>query len=150
MKICSCCGKEKALSEFSPTSKYLGVVQYRADCKPCNAARAGAIRAANPDKAREILNRWRKKNPQKLAAQARRRKLRQYKITASEFDSRFVAQQGKCAICARVGLELCIDHEHESGKVRGLLCRMCNLGIGNLQDSVDNLQQAIKYLQSSR
>lgn len=70
-----------------------------------------------------------------------------YKMTHEEFNALKEKQQNKCAIC---GVEpkqrLCVDHCHSTGRVRGLLCRKCNLGIGYLQDSVDFLSNAINYL----
>jgi hypothetical protein len=54
-----------------------------------------------------------------------------------------------CEICGRApheGKSLCIDHCHKTGKFRGWLCHACNLALGNLGDSVENLQSAIKYL----
>lgn len=55
-------------------------------------------------------------------------------------------QDGKCAICGKREKRLCIDHDHVTGKVRGLLCHGCNLGIGNLQDNPEILTKAAKYL----
>ncbi len=61
-------------------------------------------------------------------------------------------QGGKCAICyiapdtkQRYGV-LCVDHNHSTGEVRGLLCTRCNVGLGLFQDSINNLKNAIHYL----
>ena len=56
-----------------------------------------------------------------------------------------------CAICGqfethRRGQRLCVDHDHETGKTRGLLCHHCNTGIGLLGDNISTLQNAIDYL----
>lgn len=62
------------------------------------------------------------------------------------------AQNGSCALfgCHIADIDrLHVDHDHATGVVRGLLCSGCNTGLGKLRDSVDGLQQAIKYLQSS-
>jgi hypothetical protein len=55
-----------------------------------------------------------------------------------------------CAICRQpsVGQRLSIDHCHETGIVRGLLCSPCNLGLGSFRDSVERLESAIRYLGS--
>lgn len=55
-----------------------------------------------------------------------------------------------CAICGRdiVGYELCLDHDHTTGEFRGCLCRPCNLGLANFQESVLVLQAAIRYLEN--
>ena len=60
-------------------------------------------------------------------------------------------QNSRCAICGRHQEELpkrmAVDHNHDTGKVRGLLCGNCNTGIGNLRDSIDMLRKAIDYLE---
>jgi hypothetical protein len=61
----------------------------------------------------------------------------------------FDAQDHKCKICkmkADLHNELCVDHCHKTGKVRGLLCRQCNTGLGNFRDNTELLKSAIKYL----
>ena len=63
----------------------------------------------------------------------------------------FALQAGKCGICEKdlvgpVDKQTNVDHDHATGKVRGLLCMNCNTGIGNLRDSVELLQRAISYL----
>lgn len=59
------------------------------------------------------------------------------------------AQGGTCAICGKecdIHRNLAVDHDHESGKVRGLLCQNCNVGLGHFKDNPALLQQAIDYL----
>jgi hypothetical protein len=58
-------------------------------------------------------------------------------------------QDNKCAICKQTfAVTPCIDHDHgENKKVRGLLCKACNSGLGHFRDNIDSLQQAIDYLQ---
>jgi hypothetical protein len=74
-----------------------------------------------------------------------------YGITLSDFDSMLDAQKGRCAICLTDTPggkgRFHIDHDHDSGKVRGLLCTNCNLGIGNMKDSPAILLAAMKYLE---
>ena len=56
-------------------------------------------------------------------------------------------QQGdQCSICKRSGMKMVIDHNHQTGEVRGLLCHACNVGIGNLGDDVDRVRSALEYL----
>ena len=55
-------------------------------------------------------------------------------------------QNGVCAVCG-VGGKLHVDHDHETGLVRGLLCGSCNRALGLLKDNVDSLKMAIDYLE---
>jgi len=56
-------------------------------------------------------------------------------------------QNNKCGICSCVlDKSFHIDHDHETGKIRGILCRYCNMGLGFFRDSIDNLKSAITYL----
>jgi hypothetical protein len=79
--------------------------------------------------------------------------IRQYGITLDEYQKMHEAQNGLCAICHRPETRtirgevrpLCVDHEHETGRVRGLLCSNCNVAIGFL-DSEASLNSAIHYL----
>jgi hypothetical protein len=76
-----------------------------------------------------------------------------YGVEHGWYDKTFEAQGKKCAICGRTdsgranSKRLCVDHDHATGKVRGLLCHPCNSGIGKLKDDVTLLQSAIDYLQ---
>ena len=72
---------------------------------------------------------------------------RKYKITLEDYDQMIVEQQGLCLICERIPKKkLVVDHNHHTGKVRGLLCDPCNVALGFLEDNVNFLAKAIKYL----
>lgn len=82
---------------------------------------------------------------------------RQYNISLEDYKDLYVKQDGKCAICNSDGrsrisihhsMPLVIDHDHNTHKVRGLLCHTCNTALGQLEDSVDLLNKAINYLQA--
>jgi predicted nucleic acid-binding Zn ribbon protein len=75
-----------------------------------------------------------------------------YGITAEEFEARLVSQDGKCAICRTdtwTGKGPHVDHSHETGVVRGILCHKCNLGLGKFNDDPDLLRAAISYLEGA-
>lgn len=80
------------------------------------------------------------------------RKYRQHGLTETEWEAMYEEQDGRCAICkdALDIDELKIDHCHDSGIVRGLLCNKCNVALGMLEDDVDRLQTAIAYILKSR
>lgn len=55
---------------------------------------------------------------------------------------------GNCEICG-IMCKRVLDHDHSSGKIRGLLCGNCNWGLGNFMDNTNNLLSAIRYLEKS-
>lgn len=73
-----------------------------------------------------------------------------YGITPEQYEFMEQQQGGVCAICGnknKNGNILCVDHDHENGKVRGLLCHNCNIAIGRFQDNKDFMRNAISYLE---
>jgi len=75
-----------------------------------------------------------------------------YGLSITEFDDLLLSENNKCPICGQpldlLNLKnICIDHNHLTGKVRGILCRKCNLAIGLLRDNPEYLRNAIKYLE---
>jgi hypothetical protein len=76
-----------------------------------------------------------------------------YRLTREQWQVIYNKQNGRCAICGKsqdkLGYTLQVDYDHISGKVRGLLCKKCNLGIGMFGESVENIERAIRYLEKS-
>lgn len=91
---------------------------------------------------------------------SRDKKLRvEYGLTPEAYDELLRRQGGGCAVCkspdprwkrARAVRSFCVDHDHETGHVRGLLCSPCNRGVGLLQDSPEVLEAAARYLRAAR
>ena len=118
-----------------------------------------AWQKANPVRVEKIKRRASKKahlkDPTRKTAS---RRLQLYGLSAVKFEEMLVAQRGLCAIChcpeTRIVNEklsgLAVDHDHESGFVRGLLCYRCNSGLGSFKDNPLVLESAIRYLQESR
>ena len=78
-----------------------------------------------------------------------RQLLIKYGITVEDYNYKLEQQQGGCAICFKNnanGRRLSVDHNRDTGAVRGLLCGRCNIGLGQFGDNVDNLEAAIDYL----
>jgi hypothetical protein len=74
---------------------------------------------------------------------------REFGITVDDYEVLFKKQNGRCAICRGKPLKnknLCIDHCHETGAIRGLLCFNCNTGLGHFRDNMNLLNSAQKYL----
>lgn len=98
---------------------------------------------------RRTGDRWRCTASRRPAARAK--KLRDlYGITVEEYEALLEVQNGLCAICKQPEVvpdrNLAVDHDHDTQRVRGLLCTACNRGIGCLQDDPEILQAAIDYL----
>lgn len=91
---------------------------------------------------------WIKNNPEKAKNQRKEYKLKKLGISVDSYDKLVVEQNNKCAICGKEGnpKRLCADHNHKTGKIRGLLCSHCNVGLGYLKDNIEYLKSAIEYL----
>lgn len=74
--------------------------------------------------------------------------MRSFGIGIEQFEDMVLAQQSRCGICGgyQKNKSLAVDHDHETGKVRGLLCGSCNMGIGFLKENEQILRNAIDYL----
>jgi hypothetical protein len=82
---------------------------------------------------------------------------REYGITSKDYYKMHSDQSGLCKLCNKEGftmaehhkLKLVVDHDHNTGKVRGLLCHNCNRALGLFKESIDSLNNAIRYLESA-
>lgn len=128
MKMCTVCKIEKELDEF-PKSSQGGK---RAKCKSCRSVFQKAWYIANKEK----------KQAYSL--------LYNHGITLEEYNEKFESQEGLCFICKSDNgeLMLAVDHNHETGEIRSLLCNKCNLGLGYFNDNCELLQKAANYLES--
>ncbi len=130
MKYCPRCDKHLFPKEFNKNA-------YRKDglqpyCRSCQAT---------------YKVQWRKTTSSDWAEQIRRRQRRG--TTQEEVDAIFESQGKKCAICQSTepkGLNWHLDHDHLTGKNRGVLCGICNRGLGYFKDNVETLHSAVKYL----
>ena len=77
-----------------------------------------------------------------------------FNITLEDYEVMFNIQQGKCYLChkhqSELKMRLAVDHDHETGKVRKLLCNHCNLGIGQLKHDPKLLKRAVVYLEEAK
>ena len=95
-------------------------------------------------------DRWRTKNKERGAAGKRRRQLAiRYGPTPEQYDEMFAAQNGQCLLCGKKA-KLIVDHDHETGRVRGLLCHPCNTELGAFGDDAEVLRRAADYLEVNR
>lgn len=75
-----------------------------------------------------------------------------YGISPEQYQELWNKQEGRCKICGTKlpeGEYLSIDHDKETGEIRGLLCKNCNLGLGSFKDSPENLRKAAEYIEEN-
>ena len=141
LRRCTRCKEEKSLNDF-------GKRKFNRDgretiCRTCIAAEQAEYRRKHPDR----IVAYRKKA---AVGTNNARLKRLYGIDTDDYKKLTLAQSSCCAICKIPSSDLKkafdVDHDHETGRVRGLLCNNCNRGIGHLKDSVEILASAIAYL----
>jgi len=120
-KKCSKCGEVKPLSEFHRHKRYKDGVYF--SCKSC-------------------------RKPSKKAAHLKSR----FGITINQYEMMLERQHYGCKICGQqctTGRSLAVDHCHQTGRIRGLLCSKCNQGLGMFNDDVNRMNLAAQYLTCS-
>lgn len=136
---CKTCEEVKPSSEFRKDKAMKS--GYRSTCRAClseqDRVRYHARRKTNPDYQESNRN-------------SRYKYL--YGITTEDYNLLLEKQHHKCALCKRHDDEfktrLAVDHDHNTGEIRGLLCRGCNLALGRLGDTEESLLRVIKYLKA--
>lgn len=116
-------------------------------------------RLNNREKANEKVRNYYYKNKEKINFYQRKRrkdlgldkkyKLKnRYGLSLEDYNKLVTKQNGRCAICLNCIFRenLAVDHNHLTNQIRGLLCKPCNLGLGNFKDNIFNLENAIIYL----
>lgn len=140
-KMCSKCRIVKNVEEFHFINKEKGI--RRASCNDCQAKYIQKYKSDNYEK---IRGKWRVASKKYLVGDRKKNKtLKQYGITVDDYNKMYDSQEGKCKICSSE-LTLCVDHCHTTGKIRGLLCNQCNVGIGCFKDDIILLSKVINYL----
>ena len=120
MKLCNKCGVEKSLDNFSRRTYSSGNIGYQNKCKVCEKEDKKARYKPHQDIRRRL------------------------KISDGLFENLM-----KTTNCQTCGVELtrkCIDHDHKTNKVRGVLCHNCNTALGLVGDNIDTLSSMITYL----
>lgn len=151
MKTCTGCHEEKPIEEFSLDRKLSDGHNTR--CKACVSrymrARYERLGQEERDKNSQYMRRWRAENAERYQRNERGASLRRrYGIGIDDYERMFHRQSGQCAICGKsVDGVLHVDHDHKTGRVRGLLCFDCNSGIGKMKDDPAVLRRAATYLE---
>lgn len=146
-KACTKCGKVKdSEKDFYPYRNRKGEPRVLPRCKDCSKAISTAWQRENRDKVNQREREKGRTEEQKL-----QRRLKMYGLTEIEFVALEAAHQDLCAICKESLVEKSnIDHNHDNGAVRGLLCTKCNTGLGAFRDSPALLVRAALYLKDRK
>lgn len=143
-KACTKCGQTKPLTDFyySANGKAAKNKIYKSACKEC---------------VKEGARRWARENPEHHARTRYAYELaRTYGITIEEYEALVAKNGGGCAICGAAETKVhasgtvfrfSVDHCHETGKIRGILCMTCNRAIGMMKDNPQLLRKAAEYLE---
>lgn len=106
---------------------------------------------------RDRAKRYRRENPEAARLTVRNATLRKkYGIVVADYDRMLAAQGGVCKICLTsewvetTGRAFHVDHCHQTGRIRGLLCQACNTSLGKFKDSPALLRAAAAYLEAGR
>ncbi len=171
-KVCTQCRLEKPLTEFYSCKRWKAT--HKSDCKACQkkrsqeyqkkhkealAAKSKRRRVLNSERDAAVQKHWRKLNREHVReiqkswkARNKDRVLNNYYlwrfgISLIEVRQKIADQNGCCEICNLACDKLEVDHNHTTGRVRGMLCPNCNTGFGLLKEDADILSNAIKYTQ---
>ena len=158
MKTCTSCLLLKPLKEYHrDSSKKDG---RHSQCKNCHSVRNKIRRKNNPEyveKCRQRSKEYRLNSPEVYKASVRNSTLKKkYGIGITEYNLILKQQGGSCAICnsrdTKVSWSnnLHVDHDHNTGKIRGLLCQPCNVSLGKMNDSPSLLRKAADYIEKNK
>ena len=133
-RTCARCKVYKTADEIGPNPQ--NPSRLRPYCRSCRRQVEKDRRDRNPDRAQRM-------RLQNL--------LRAYGMTPEGYEAMLTAQAGACWICTSTEpgnghLRLVVDHDHVTGRVRGLLCNNCNVGLANFRENPSLLASAIRYL----
>ena len=136
-KLCKKCGETKPLDQFELRKRPSGKMVPHTYCRPCR---------------KQYNDEWKEKNRDKYAVHQHCSHVKRvYGLDYADFTRMMEEQNNRCAICGyeetRTAHFLHVDHCHESGKVRALLCGPCNRGMGGFRDNPEILRAAANYLE---
>jgi hypothetical protein len=140
IKYCPECKIRKPISEFLYNNAARDKVDFF--CIDCKKKLAKRYRQTPEDRRKYYQKRKRDIINSRL--------LRNFGITLEQYEKKLEEQNGKCEICGLTPIEnkksLAVDHDHNSGRVRGLLCNNCNVAVGFLKDNVDKAKKMTEYI----
>lgn len=145
--ICTKCRESKPSDHFSLDARKVRRLGRQCHCKACGAKAARSWRTRNREHCTKIRKRWESAHPQ--------RHLSKYGITLADKQRIFKNQGEVCAACGsnqhgspkHTGDGWCLDHDHTTKQVRGVLCWSCNMALGHSRESIARLKGIIAYLE---
>lgn len=149
-RICSTCREELPLTfdYFYRSNREKYGFEYR--CKNC--LRLKKKKYQESEQAKTNRNKRDKNRRQSSHGQEMKQRHRlkyKFNLTLEQYDQMVEQQNGKCAICNQIdisGKRLAVDHDHQTGKIRGLLCSNCNLLLGRVESTPELFSKMMKYL----
>ena len=158
LKKCTGCGEEKPATLEYFTKDNHNKLGLTAKCNKCRSEKQKAWMRQNPEKVKQANLKHREKrkdfynSPEGILSSRRAHLKRMYGISLEDYDKMSEEQNHKCQICGKTEMNyrnkvLCVDHNHSTGKVRGLLCGLCNSGLGKFLENKQYMLNAIKYLE---
>ena len=117
-QVCTTCGEDKPIEQFSWRKDHKA---YRRNCRQCMVVKSAL---------------WVERNQERARINRRSGKLRRaFGLTLEQYQEMFEAQGGLCALCNQEGQRrlLAVDHDHVTGRIRGLLCHICNTALGKFE-----------------
>lgn len=153
---CSKCGEGKPEDRFSKNTKNVNRAFRESWCRACKNVYAKTWRIKNLDRVKKYSTQYRKNNPGLGAFYS-------MGVTFAEKVKVFKQQGKRCAICKTTShgtthgkspdnavQSWCADHDHKTGKFRGVLCQRCNHVLGRVDDSIEILEKCILYLKNNK
>lgn len=133
---CTCCKQIKENREFCRKKDARRIRRFASKCKECD---------------RKRVEKYAKTRVFKKLAKQQQLKYK-FSLSIERWNKMLEEQNYSCAICETAQKDLnktlCVDHDHKTGKVRGLLCHNCNVALGSFRDNSKILVRAIEYLKS--
>lgn len=150
IKICPKCQELLPTSSFNKSNRRDGFQTY---CRACHNKMQREKYSSSPEqKVKRQLRANRRKERDPFVSKKSELK-RLYNITFEEYMKMFIDQGEVCAICkekCKTKKMLSVDHNHETKKVRGLLCNRCNVSLGLLRENIALIKRAVEYLEQNK
>lgn len=153
--VCTICSIIKPMDNFyRDKTKPFG---YHQNCKQCQAKRVKAKRKQDMvwrQKQCERSKKWRLENPERNYRSVRNATLKiKYGITFDQYVEMFNKQGCQCAVCGEKESKgygkMAVDHDHITGKIRGILCQPCNTSIGKMQENPVLIRKLAEYIEKN-